>query len=274
MNIGAPIQTAEIEAAAAALRQAEAYRVGIAPLTEQFPHLSIDEAYAIQRANLGHRLAAGERIVGRKIGLTSLAMQRQLGVDQPDYGVITDVMEIPESGVFDPSLLLEPRVEAEFAFEIGTDLPASPSREELVGAISGVAVAMEVIDSRISDWRIKLLDTVADNASMARVVWGAFVSATPELLANLPGVLLTLSRDGEQTCSGPGSAVLGDPLTSLHWLAGALGAHGDTFRAGDRVLAGAVAAAVDLVPHAEWTVHADGFPSATFRTAAVNHSEL
>ena len=253
----------EIESAAKAIRKAEASRIGIDPLTAQYLNLTLGQAYAIQRTNLDQRIALGERLVGRKVGLTSLAMQKQLGVDEPDYGAITDAMEIPSGDELDPAILLKPRIEAEFAFEIGVDLPPDPSYDQLVAAVSGIAIAMEVIDSRVSDWRIGLLDTVADNASMARVVWGEFVPATAERLAALPDSVVTLTRGGEDVCAGPGSAVLGHPLIALHWLAGAIGTHGDSFRAGDRVLAGAVAAAVEFIPGSTWAVHTTGLPTAT-----------
>ena len=256
----------DIASLAAALREAESTRVGIAPLTEQHPDLTLEAAYAIQRTGIEDRVARGERVVGRKIGLTSLAIQQQLGVDQPDYGAITDAMELADGAELDPALLLRPRIEAEFAFEIDHDLPQDPSFDEVVEAVSRVAVAMEVIDSRIVDWRIKLLDTVADNASMARVVWGRFVPATPELLAELPDSVVSLLRDGEEVCAGPGSAVLGHPLAALHWLAGAIGAQNDRLRAGDRVLAGAVAAAVDFTPGSSWSVHTAGLPAASLNS--------
>lgn len=263
----------DVVSTAAAFREAESSRLGIAPLTAQYANLTIEDAYAVQRANIEHRVGKGERVVGRKIGLTSLAMQQQLGVDQPDYGAITDAMEIADGSEFDPAVLLQPRIEAEFAFEIGADLPVSPSYDELVAAVWGVAVAMEVIDSRVADWKIGLLDTVADNASMARVVWGAFVPATPELLAGLPDAVADLSRDGVTVSTGPGSAVLGHPLTSLHWLATAIGAQGDSLRAGDRVLAGAVAGAVNFSAGSTWTIHSDGLPTATLISTPLSKTQ-
>lgn len=259
----------DIASTAAALRNAETTRVGIEPLTSRYAGLTIDDAYAIQRVNLEHRIHLGERLVGRKIGLTSFTMQQQLGIDQPDYGAITDVMEIPNGSEFDPTELLMPRVEAEFAFEIGADLPVSPSYQDLVAAVRGVAVAIEVIDSRVADWRIALLDTVADNASMARVVWGDFVPATSKLLEQLPHITATLTRNDEVVSTGPGSAVLGHPLASLHWLATAIGAQGDSLHANDRVLAGAVAGAVNLAAGSTWAVRADGLPTATFTTTSL-----
>ncbi|MBK0422019.1 2-keto-4-pentenoate hydratase [Leucobacter sp. CSA2] len=273
MNNEVISEALDIDAAAQELRRAEAALVGVRPLTERFPGLTLAEAYAIQRANIDRRLAQGERLTGRKIGLTSLAMQRQLGVDQPDFGAITDAMEVANGGEFDPGRLLKPRLEVEFAFELGADLPSSPTYDELVAAVSGVALGIEIIDSRVADWRITLLDTVADNASMARVVWGEFVPATPELLDALPAAVATLLRDGEIVSSGPGSAVLGHPLTSLHWLGEALGAQGDRFLAGDRVLAGAVAAATDFVPGARWTAEADGLPGISLTSTSSTERE-
>ena len=130
------------------------------------PGLTVDDAYRVQSINIARRLAAGERAVGHKIGLTSLAMQQQLGVDQPDFGVITDAMVVPNGGIVDPATYIAPKFEAEFAFQIGAELPPQPTLEQLRAAISGVAVAIELIDSRIADWKITLVDTVADNASI------------------------------------------------------------------------------------------------------------
>lgn len=254
--------------AAASLWRAESAREAIAPLSETLSGLAVEDAYLIQRSNIRRRLEAGERVVGRKIGLTSRAMQEQLGVDRPDYGAITDAMVIGDGATFDVGELIAPRVEAEFAFRIRADLPPSPTRAQLVEAIDGVAVALEIIDSRIADWRITLPDTVADNASSARIVCGAFVPVSAQLLAELPDTVLTLTKDGVDAGSGPGSAVLGDPLISLEWLAGAIGAYEDRFAAGDVVLAGAVAASVPLTPGSTWTAYADGYPPVTLRTAS------
>ncbi|ALJ21784.1 hypothetical protein AOA12_18545 [Microbacterium sp. No. 7] len=249
-----------LAAIADALRAAEIARTPIAPPSQTWPGLTVEDAYAVQRIGVRRRVEAGERIVGRKIGLTSLPMQQQLGVDQPDFGAVTDRMVLANGGALDVSALIAPRVEAEFAFRIGRDLPVSPSPTALEDAIDGVALALEIIDSRVADWRITLVDTVADNASSARIVHGDVVPATSRLRRELPGTVITLVRDGEEACSGPGSAVLGDPLHALHWLAKAIGAYGDRFLAGDVVLAGAVAASVPLVPGARWTAHADGLP--------------
>lgn len=260
MTISTERGAAELQRLADALHEAEQSLSPISPPTSLIPGLTVDDAYRVQRSNLQRRLVAGERIVGRKVGLTSLAMQRQLGVDQPDFGTITDRMVIPDGGVVDMATLIAPKVEAEFAFRVGSDVALGAGRDDLVTAIDGVAVALEIIDSRVQDWRITLPDTVADNASSARMVYGGFRAATPGLLAGLPSQKIQLDRDGVSVAVGPGSAVLGDPLVSLGWLLTAIGAYGDDFRAGDVVLAGAVAASVPLTAGSAWTARASGFP--------------
>lgn len=263
--------TAELRRLADDLHRAEGDRVPIAPPSTTEPGLSVDDAYAVQRTNVERRIAAGERAVGRKIGLTSRAIQQQLGVDSPDFGIVTDAMVVADGGDLDLSQLIAPRVEAEFAFRLGRDLEPSPSRDELLAALDGVAVALEVIDSRVADWRIGLVDTIADNASSARIVTGPFAPATPDLIASLPDIVVTLTKDHDAVAEGPGSAVLGDPIVSLLWLAEAIGGYGESFTAGDIVLAGAVARAVDLVPDADWAASALGFRPVSFRTTSGGH---
>lgn len=257
---------AELRDIATGLRRAEIARSAVDQPSTARPGLTVDEAYAIQRANIDERLAAGERRVGRKIGLTSEAIQRQLGVDSPDFGVILDSMVVADAGTLDLGELIAARAEAEFAFRFGADVPVAPTRDQLVAALDGVAVAIEVIDSRVRDWRITLPDTVADNASSARMITGAFVPATDALLAAVPALEIEMLRDGAVLTVGPGSAVLGDPITSLLWLASAIGAYGESFAAGDIVLAGAVSAAVDLDAPATWTARAAGLPPVSFTT--------
>lgn len=254
----------DLIAIAEALHAAESTGVPV-PTPSDSLELSLADAYAVQRLNIARRLEAGEKAVGHKVGLTSLAMQQSLGVDQPDFGVVTDAMILPEGGSLDASLLIAPRVEAEFAFRFGQDLPPSPTREQLLEAIDGVALALEVIDSRVADWKITLVDTVADNASCARIVHGDVVPATAELLDRLPAAVIRMFRNEEEAAAGPGEAVMGHPVHALEWLAGAIGAFGDHFSAGDIVLAGAVAAAVPVFIGDEVTARAEGLPSVGMR---------
>jgi 2-keto-4-pentenoate hydratase len=265
VNLSTSIDHARV---AEELRRAEASALAVAPPSETSPGLGVDDAYRIQRINLDRRLAAGETRTGHKIGLTSLAIQQQLGVDQPDFGFITDQMMIPNGGSIAVDALIAPRVEAEFAFRIGKGLPPSPSRGQLVEAIDGVAVALEIIDSRVADWKITLVDTIADNASSARMLHGEFRAATAELLDSLPASVIELDQDGEVRVSGPGSAVMGDPIDSLLWLGQAIGAFGDAFDVGDVVIAGAVAAAVPLVGDATFSATCPGFDTVRLRTTS------
>ena len=247
-----------IPALAEALREAELSGIAVPPPSTLRDGLTLAEAYEVQAVNIRKRLDAGESGVGHKIGLTSLAMQKQLGVDQPDFGVVTDAMVIREGEQWDASRLIAPRAEAEFAFLIGEDLGLAPDPQELSAAIAGVACSIEIIDSRVVDWRISLVDTVADNASCARIAYGAFTSASVDVLDALPDAIITMTRDDDVVASGPGSAVLGHPLTALEWLSRAIGAYGERFRAGDVVLAGAVAAAVPLTPGSVYQASAPG----------------
>ncbi|WFR73956.1 fumarylacetoacetate hydrolase family protein [Prescottella defluvii] len=259
---------AAVPAVAAQLAEAERTRQPVAQPTTSYPDLTVADAYEIQRRNIAQRIEAGERIVGRKIGLTSLAMQQQLGVDQPDFGAILDTMVVAHEGEQAAANLVAPRAEAEFTFRLSRDLvpgDAPFTFEQVRDAIGEVMLSLELIDSRIADWKIGLVDTVADNASSARLVAGPGVPATRELLDALPDMILTLTRDGEDVAAGPGSAVLDHPLNAIVWLANSLAEYGDHLRAGDLVLAGAVHAAVPLAAGSTFGVSSPGLPDVTVR---------
>lgn len=256
---GFGIDGSRIEELAEALWHAERTRDPIPQPSAELMELTLEDAYAVQGIGIARRVADGETVIGRKVGLTSLAMQQQLGVDQPDFGVITDAMAVPNGGGLDLSELISAKLEPEFAFRIDAELPQSPTIEQVRAAIGAVALSLEVIDSRVRDWRIGLVDTVADNASSARIVLGEWREATPELLGQLPGIEIAFDRDGERVGSGPGSAVLGDPVNAVHWLATAIGAFGQSFARGSVVLAGAVTAAAPVAPGQAWRATAPGF---------------
>lgn len=256
--------TADLEELAGLLRRAEADRKPIAPLTELRRGLTISEAYAVQDANTRLRLAAGERLAGRKVGLTSLPMQQQLGVDEPDFGVLFESMVIPDGGSIATGELVAPRAEAEIAFVLGERL-AGPdvTVADVRAAVAKVVLAIEVIDSRIADWRITLADTVADNASSARVVVGRAVAATPELLASLADEAVELYVDNALAAEGHGAEVLGDPLEAVAWLARTLHPYGAGIEAGELVLAGAVHASLPLTPGSTLSVRSGRLPTLT-----------
>lgn len=232
--------------AAEGLLVAERSRVPMAPLTAQTPGLTLQDAYRIQAAAVACRVAGGARVVGHKVGVTSRAMQEQMGVCEPDSGVLLDDMVLSSGSELARGELMQPRVEAEIAFRLGRGLEGPDvTREEARGAVSQVFLALEVIDTRFTSWRIGLADSIADNASCARVVTGAMVPLDP--VWDLAAEQLVVSVDGRAVATGEGRAVLGDPFRPLVWLAGRLSRFAPGgLRAGDLVLAGAVHASLPL----------------------------
>ena len=256
------------EATATALgeRLFEAWRTRqpIPPLTAERPDLSPADAYAIQQVVVARRLAAGERIVGWKIGLTSRAMQEQLGVDQPDYGPILTGYLAAEGETIETASLIAPRVEAEIAFRLRAPLRGpGGSVLDVLAATDGVAPAIEVIDSRIEAWRIRLADTIADLASSARVVVGGCL--TPVAGLDLRTVGVVLERRGEVVATGAGAAALGHPAAAVAWAANTLGALGVTLEAGSLVMPGALHASVPAVAGDTFRARFDGLGSVTVR---------
>ena len=240
-----------IDELAAGLEAADRDRAPVAPLTEAHPELTMEDAYAVQRVLRARREAAGARIVGHKVGLTSRAMQEMLGVDQPDFGYLTDAMVLPSGARVGAAALIAPRVEAEIAFRLGAPL-RGPGLDvaAVLAATDALAPALEVIDSRIADWRIRLADTVADNASSARVVVGEFVAlAGLELdLAAVEATTRVRAGDGDVAeVTGAGAAGLGHPAGAGAWLADALARFaGEELRAGQVILPGAMARALPV----------------------------
>ena len=241
----------------------------IEPPAKTMPGLSLDDAYAIQRAGRMLREARGERVVGRKIGLTSVAMQEMLGVEQPDFGYLTDAMVAPSAATFSAATLIAPRVETEVAFRLGADLTADADREAVLAATEAIAPAIEVIDSRVADWRIGIVDTVADNASAARVVIGSFVAYTGQDLVAMEASSVVYRGSGAtERVSGRGGAVLGHPAEAVAWLAAALDRYGEQPRAGDIILPGAAAAALTVSAGDRAQATVPGLGTATVRFTA------
>jgi 2-keto-4-pentenoate hydratase len=237
-----------LAALAQSLREAESSRVPIAPLTSEHPELTVADAYRIQQLNVHARKEAGGLVRGRKIGLTSVAMQQQLGVEEPDFGALFADMLVEEGDAIPVGELIAPRVEAEIAFVMETELkgPGVTSADAL-RAVAGALPAIEIIDSRVADWKIKLPDTIADNASSARVVCGG--KLTPiEMIEDLRLIGMSLTVNGAVAATGAGAAVLGNPIRCIAWLANKLGEFGVPLRAGDLVIAGALHAALPVTP--------------------------
>ncbi len=212
----------------------------VAPLMARDAALTIDDAYAISRDILARREADGERVVGKKIGVTSKAVQDMLGVHQPDFGFLTDRMWI-DGETIDIAAhgLIQPRAEAEIAFVLGADLTGpGVTAADVLAATAHIAPCFEIVDSRIADWKIGIVDTVADNASCGVFVLGA-ARADPRD-HDLPALKVTVRKNGQPLSEGLGSAVQGDPAQAVAWLANTLGRHGVTLAAGDVILSGSL----------------------------------
>lgn len=240
-----PLSESRIEELATALYEAERERRPIPPLTEKYPQMTPEEAYAVQLKNIRRKLAQGRRVVGKKVGLTSRAMQQMLGVDQPDYGHLLDDMAVADGGVVALDRLVQPKVEAEIAFILKRDLQGPGlTVEDVMAATESLAPAIEIIDSRIRNWQIKLADTIADNASSGLFVLGE--QRTPVDTVDLRLVGMVLSRNGEVALTGAGAAVLGHPAVAVTWLANKLAEFGITLKAGEVILSGSLSAALGV----------------------------
>lgn len=242
-------------------------RQPIAPLSEALGLDSPDDAYKIQTSWARLRAADGEEMLGHKIGLTSKGMQEQLGVYEPDYGQLWKSRFFPADHgevTFPAETFLQPRLEGELAFLLGKPLEgADITREQVLDATDAVAVSVEVIDSRFTDWRIKLVDTIADNASYGAFTLGPWDAALGR--ADLRTLGMLLQRNGSVVLEAIGAAVLGDPLLSVAWLASKLNALGMAINAGDIVLAGAFGASIPAQSGDVFVVETYGQPSLTVR---------
>jgi 2-keto-4-pentenoate hydratase len=254
--------------AAGRLGVALATRSPCPPVRDLLPAGDITAAYAVQSALVAARLASGGRIVGRKIGLTNPAVQAQLGVDQPDFGVLFDDMNCPAGEPIDPARLLQPRIEAEVAFVLGADLDGpSIDARDVAKATARVMVALEIVDSRVAGWDITIIDTIADNASSGLFVLADESVALGDL--DLTAVTMTLHRGDELVSSGIGADCLGSPLTAIAWLANTAREYGQPLRAGDVVLSGALGPVVPVRPGDSFTAHVSGIGAVTANFAAV-----
>ncbi|CAM4086350.1 2-keto-4-pentenoate hydratase [Novosphingobium lubricantis] len=231
-----------------ASRLRDAYSQGaVPPLRDGLDPVDIDGAYAVQEINTRYWQDQGRRIVGRKAGLTAKAVQTQLGVDQPDFGVLFDDMTIADGGLLDPVRALQPKAEAEIAFVLGKDLPDTQTTPEMVAdAVATVHAAIEIVDSRIADWKITFADTVADNGSSAFFVLGG--EGHPLAGLDLFTCGMVMEINGAIVSLGAGAAALGHPLNAAAWLAQTLACRGEPLKAGDILLAGALGPMVALNP--------------------------
>ncbi len=236
-----------IQDVAARLRQAAESGKPIPPIRETLESGGVPAAYAVQQANTEHALKQGRRLVGRKIGLTSKSVQKQLGVDSPDFGMLFADMALYDGEEVATKRLMQPKVEAEIAFVLERDLtrPAA-TLADIVSAIAYALPAVEIVGSRIENWNIKLLDTIADNASSGLFVLGTQPRKIDRVDLRLCG--MAMERRGEPVSFGAGVACLGNPLNAALWLARTMVEVGSPLKAGDIIMSGALGPMVGVSP--------------------------
>lgn len=232
------------EAAEKLLRASEDMKP-VDPFTETYPEITIDEAYRIQLITVEARLAEGGKVLGKKIGLTSPAMQQMFNVNEPDYGHLFDDMLVYQGEEISTSRLIQPRIEGEIAFVLERDLfGPGITPTDVTRSTAGVTAALEIIDSRIREWKIKIQDTVADNASSGAFVLGS--KLVPLTGLDLRSVGFVMTKNGQLAATGAGAAVLGNPVQSVAWLANKMNEYGISLKAGEVILSGSALAAVPV----------------------------
>ena len=246
------------------LYQALVKREVLAPLTERHSDITIEDAYRVQQRMIARRLEAGERIVGKKIGVTSKAVMNMLGVFQPDFGMLTDGMLYNEGEAIPANTLIQPEAEGEIAFVLKKDLKGpGVTAADVLAATEGVMTCFEIVDSRIRDWKIKIQDTVADNASCGVFVLGDRLVDPRRVDLNTCGMVL--EKNGEIVATGSGAAALGAPANAVAWLANTLGALDIALKAGEVVLSGSLAAMVPVAAGDNLRVTIGGIGSCSVR---------
>jgi 2-keto-4-pentenoate hydratase len=237
----------DVRRLAGELWEAERLSTPIQPISGRYADADIDDAYRIQLAGVALRTGAGDRVRGHKVGLTARVMQQQFGVERPDFGHLLASMFHPEGQPLAVDELIAPRVEPELAFVLAAPLRGpGVTVADVLAATAFVLPALEIIDSRIEDWRIGIVDTVADNASSARVVLGGTRTSVAGLDPRLIGVVLR--RNGEIVETGASGAVLGNPAQAVAWLANTIAGHGGVLNAGDLIMPGTCTRAVGMEP--------------------------
>jgi len=227
------------------LHQALAARSAIAPLSGRGFPITVDDAYAIQTEFLSHRITPTNRIIGKKIGVTSRPVQTMLGVNQPDFGMLLADMAVPERGDISMSNMIQPRAEGEIGFVLKHDLMGpGVTNADVLRATEGVIACLEIVDSRITDWKIAIADTVADNASCGVFVLGDRLVDPRRLDLAMAGMII--EKNGRIVGTGAGAATLDSPVNAMAWLANTLGARGIPLKAGEVILSGSLAALIPV----------------------------
>ena len=254
------INPSQIQEAADRLWEADSRGEVCNPVRELIGTDDLEAAYKAQAINTKRKLDRGEAIVGYKVGLTSEAIQIQLGVDQPDFGVLTDITRIPNGGSMEASIILQPKIETEIAFVLDRDLgDRRPVMETLLDSISKATSCLEIVGSRIENWDIRITDTIADNASASHfVVADEFVNLEA---IDLEGCSMEMTKNGETVSVGKGSACMGNPLNSALWLAQTMFDLNTPMKAGDLILAGALGSMSSVQSGDSFVATIDGLPS-------------
>jgi 2-oxo-3-hexenedioate decarboxylase len=256
--------TINYKATAEFLHQAEIEKREVLRITSDYPDMTVEEAYRVQEELVAIKLAQGHRIIGPKMGLTSQAKMKQMGVEEPIYGYIFDYMVVPEGGAIKMDELIHPKVEAEIAFILGKDIEGPGiTGAQVLAATEYVLPALEIIDSRYENFKFTLPDVIADNASSSRVVLGNRLTKPENIELDLVGV--TLSINGEIKDVGAGAAVVGHPANSVAMLANMLARKGEKVKAGDIILTGGVTGAVMLAVGDTVSAKLDGLGEVGFK---------
>lgn len=240
------------------LLQAMQQRETVPLISARHPEFGIEDAYKISLDVVGKRLQAGERLIGKKIGLTTEAVQKMIGIDEPDFGFLTDAMQFIEANPIPVAeYLIAPRIEAEIAVVLRTDLPTEAvTPAQVLDAIDYALPCLEVVDSRFNTPKIGLVDTIADNASAGLFILGD--NRFDPRQQDLAGVRCEVLRNGRKISEGSGSAVLGSPLNSIAWLANRLGSYDMSLNAGDIILAGSLVPLADIAAGDQFEARFDG----------------
>ena len=255
----------KLEAAALLLYQAEVQKILCDPIRDIIGTTDLDAAYTVQQINTAKKIGSGARVIGHKIGLTAPVVQQQLGVDQPDFGLLWDDKEVKDGGEISVSELMQPKAEAEIAFVLAKDLDGDQIRSEnIVDAIHYAMASIEIVGSRIKNWDIKITDTIADNASASHWVVSGKQVHLKEL--DLLNCRMNMTKNGELVSEGVGSNCLGSPLYALEWLARKMVVMGEPLRSGDLILTGALGPMVPIYAgdHFEATIEGLGAVSVSF----------
>jgi 2-keto-4-pentenoate hydratase len=256
-------------AAAELLWAAERDLAPVDPLTETYPAIDVVDAYEIQLINIRRKIAGGARVRGHKVGLSSPVMQQMMGVDEPDYGHLLDAMVLGQDAPIPAGRYCYPRIEVEIGYVLGSALPGADCTEaDVLAATEYIVPSLELIDSRVRDWRIKLADTIADNASSAGVILGAERKAPADLAAagiDLSDIDAVLYQEDEEIARGNTSAVLGNPTASVAWLARKVADFGVKLEAGHLILPGSCTRALDARPGTTFRAEFAGLGTVTAR---------